>query len=204
MLYIHDFIPLTDVEGPGKRACLWVQGCSIRCEGCMVPHTWKRSEGKPVRVNDLLRRITLNREIEGLTVLGGEPMDQAEALLPLLAGVKDAGLSLLVFTGYKREQIRGVAEEKIIALCDILVDGPYMREYTDFSRPWIGSANQQIRFLTDRYAHLQERLLSGKQKIEVRVSTDGAVKINGLLPKDLLEELRRELSGRQSSTTFQS
>jgi anaerobic ribonucleoside-triphosphate reductase activating protein len=162
----------------------------------MVPHTWKRSEGKPVHVRDLLRRTVSNREIEGLTVLGGEPMDQAEALLPLLTGVKDAGLSLIVFTGYEREQIRDAAGEKIIALCDILIDGPYMQEYTDFSRPWIGSANQQIRFLTDRYARLKEQLLSGKQKIEVRLSADGAVKINGLLPKDLLEELQRELSGR--------
>jgi anaerobic ribonucleoside-triphosphate reductase activating protein len=192
-LYVHDFIPLTEVEGPGKRACLWVQGCSIRCKGCMVPHTWKRSEGKPVTVNDLLHRISSNREIEGVTVLGGEPMDQAEALLPLLTGVKDAGLSLVVFTGYEREQIRDAAGKKIIALCDILIDGPYIHEYTDFSRPWIGSANQQIHFLTERYAHLKERLLSGKQKIEVRVSADGAMKINGLLPKDLLEELRREL-----------
>ena len=192
ILYIHDFIPVTEVEGPGKRACIWVQGCSIRCKSCMVPHTWKRHEGRPVLINDLFEQLLSNQEIEGLTVLGGEPMDQAGALLSLLTKVKEIGLSVIVFTGYYLEQLTGKAQKQIIELCDLLVDGPYVKSLTDFSRPWIGSKNQQIYFLTDKYSHLKEQLKIENQSIEIRITANGEIKINGLLPDSLLETLQKE------------
>jgi anaerobic ribonucleoside-triphosphate reductase activating protein len=193
ILYIHDFIPVTEVEGPGKRACIWVQGCSIRCEACMVPHTWERSEGRPVFVDDLFEQLSSNREVEGLTVLGGEPMDQAEALLPLLARVKKTGLSIMVFTGYRLEQLTGSAQKQIVELCDLLIDGPYVKALTDFSRPWAGSKNQHIYFLTDRYRYLENLQPAANFPIEVRIAANGEIKINGMLPDTLLATLQREL-----------
>jgi anaerobic ribonucleoside-triphosphate reductase activating protein len=192
ILYIHDFIPLTEVEGPGKRACIWVQGCSIRCEGCMVPHTWERNAGRPVFIDDLFDQLSSNQEIEGLTVLGGEPMDQAEVLLPLLTKVKEINLSIMVFTGYRLEQLTGNTQKQIIALCDLLIDGPYVKALTDFSRPWVGSKNQQIHFLTDRYKYLENQLSTANFPIEVRIAANGEIKINGMLSDTLLEALQRE------------
>jgi len=188
ILYIHDFIPVTEVEGPGKRACIWVQGCSIRCKSCMVPHTWEQNAGQPICIDDLFAQLSSNQEIEGLTVLGGEPMDQAEALLPLLTNVKGIGLSLIVFTGYYLEQLTSSAQKRIVELCDLLIDGPYVKSLTDFSRPWIGSKNQRIHFLTDRYK--QQHLET--YPIEVRIAPNGEIKINGMLSDTLLETLQKE------------
>jgi anaerobic ribonucleoside-triphosphate reductase activating protein len=192
ILYIHDFIPVTEVEGPGKRACIWVQGCSIRCEGCMVPHTWERDEGRPVFIDDLFNQLSSNQEIEGLTVLGGEPMDQAEVLLPLLTKVKEINLSIMVFTGYCLEQFTGNAQKQIVELCDLLIDGPYVKTLTDFSRPWIGSKNQQMHFLTDRYRHLKNQPSAVNPPLEVRIAANGEIKINGMLSDVLLGTLQSE------------
>ena len=82
-LIIHRYIPVTAVEGPGKRFCLWVQGCSIRCEGCGVPWTWAKENGEKISVEKLLKEIVKSQEensIEGVTFLGGEPFDQPEGL----------------------------------------------------------------------------------------------------------------------------
>ncbi|MCL1933467.1 MAG: radical SAM protein [Candidatus Azobacteroides sp.] len=192
ILYVHDFIPVTEAEGPGKRACIWVQGCSIRCKGCMVPHTWEQNEGQAVFIDDLFDQLSSNQEIEGLTVLGGEPMDQAEALLPLLVKVKKINLSIIVFTGYYLNQLTAIAQKQIVELCDLLIDGPYVKTLTDFSRPWIGSKNQQIHFLTDRYRYLNDQQPIVNSPVEVRVAADGKIKINGMLPDALLETLQRE------------
>ena len=192
ILFIHDFIPVTEVEGPGKRACIWVQGCSIRCKACMVPQTWEQDRGRPVYIDDLFEKLSYNQEIEGLTVLGGEPMEQAEALLPLLIKVKEINLSIIVFTGYYLEQLTGNAQKQIIELCDILIDGPYVKALTDFSRPWIGSKNQRIHFLTDRYLYLKEQQSNVNFSLEVRIATNGEIKINGMLSDILLETLQKE------------
>lgn len=193
-LFIHDFIPATAVEGPGLRACLWVQGCSIRCHDCMVPHTWDRKKGKEVSVETLASDILAIEGIEGLTVLGGEPMEQAEALLPLLQIIKNSGLSLMLFSGYTKEQLlesNCPSKKAIIDLCDIFVDGPYQKENTDFSRPWVGSSNQRIYFQTDRYKHLENQLDTIHNKVELRIAEDGTVKVNGMLSKEKFIEIRQ-------------
>jgi anaerobic ribonucleoside-triphosphate reductase activating protein len=84
-LRIHSFVPTTEVEGPGRRACVWVQGCSIRCPGCFNTHMWARDTGFTVTVDELASRIVETTGIEGVTFLGGEPFEQAEALLTLPA-----------------------------------------------------------------------------------------------------------------------
>lgn len=195
-LYINEFIPVTAVEGPGLRACLWVQGCSIRCEDCMVPHTWDKKKGKVADVSSLLQILSVTPDIEGLTVLGGEPMDQAEALLPFLEKVKLSGLSLMLFSGYTKEAILASGcpyKAAIIALCDIFVDGPYVKALTSFERPWVGSTNQRIFFQTARYKHLENNLHTIENKVEVRINEDGDIAINGMMPKEKFIALQRSL-----------
>src|SRR5690606_14313327 len=102
-LVIHRYLPLTTIEGPGKRFCIWVQGCSIRCVGCGVPWTWSKKNGSIMSVEELIREIKKSKEennIEGLTFLGGEPFDQAEALGKLAHRIKDLGLTVMTFSGY--------------------------------------------------------------------------------------------------------
>jgi len=159
----------------------------------MVPHTWDKQKGKKTNAIELAQTILSIQNIEGLTVLGGEPMDQAEALLPLLQTIKQAGLSLMLFSGYTKEELllcNCVHKKAVIELCDIFIDGPYEKVNTDFSRPWVGSSNQQIYFQTDRYKHLENNLTAIKNKIELRVDLSGKVKVNGMLSKEELTEIR--------------
>ncbi|GEP88997.1 anaerobic ribonucleoside-triphosphate reductase activating protein [Chitinophaga terrae (ex Kim and Jung 2007)] len=193
-LYINEFIPVTAVEGPGLRACLWVQGCSIRCDDCMVPHTWDRKKGKVADTSALLQILRETPGIEGLTVLGGEPMDQAPALLPFLEQVKASGLSLMLFSGYTREAILASGcpyKAAIIDLCDIFIDGPYVKDLTSFDRPWVGSGNQRIFFQTERYRHLENNLHTIENKVEIRITDEGEIAINGMMPKEKFIELQR-------------
>lgn len=195
-LYIHNFIPVTAAEGPGNRACLWVQGCTIRCKGCMVQHTWDNSKGHVADTEELAQKILATDNIEGLTVLGGEPMDQAEALLPLLQTVTAKGLSLMLFSGYTKETLLAsgcAAKKAIIELCDIFVDGPYVQELTSFERPWVGSTNQRIFFQTPRYQHLENQLHTIGNKVEIRINEEGTVTLNGMLPQEQLNNLRQIL-----------
>lgn len=184
-LYVYDYIPVTEVEGPGKRFSIWLQGCSIRCEGCMAKHTWEPEAGEKMSVNDLINLILSTKEIEGVTILGGEPMDQSKALLMLLKEIKQTGLSVLLFTGYLMEQLmKDPEKEAVLKLCDIVIDGPYLKNQTDFSRPLAGSANQRIFFLSDRYHELTE-----PNKVEIRMTRQGKITVNGMLPETLLNEL---------------
>jgi anaerobic ribonucleoside-triphosphate reductase activating protein len=92
--------------------------------------------------------------IEGITLLGGEPLAHAPAAAALAHGVQQRGLSVMVFSGYTLEEARTLPEPavaELLALTDILVDGPYLRDQPELRRRWIGSANQRIHFLTDRY-----------------------------------------------------
>jgi anaerobic ribonucleoside-triphosphate reductase activating protein len=183
-LRIHRFVPFTRAEGPGERACLWVQGCPIRCAGCAVPWTWDADAGEWMDVAALAGRILGGPPVEGVTFLGGEPFQQAAALAELGRIVRDAGRSVLTFSGYTLEKIRRADRadwNALLDVTDLLIDGPYVRERLDLSRPWAGSSNQRYHFLTGRYRHLEPELTSIPQRLEVRVHPDGRLEINGMI-----------------------
>lgn len=145
---VHKILKNTKVEGPGTRYCIWFQGCSRRCKGCWAKATWVGDGGEELDVQEVLEDILKTQGIEGVTFLGGEPFEQPEALKFLASGVKDAGLSVLCFTGGKIEDIK---DREILNYIDLLIDGEYREEEQDFSRPWVGSKNQRYHFLTERY-----------------------------------------------------
>lgn len=192
-LVIHRYLPCTTVEGPGRRFCLWVQGCSIRCEGCGVPWTWSKQNGNTVTVEELFREIEKSRkenDIEGVTFLGGEPFDQAEALGKLAGMVKNGGLTVMLFSGYLYEDLKHRAQARDLLACtDLLIDGPFKKDKLDLSRPWVGSSNQRFHFLTSAYKYLESELSSISNKIEIRISKDGTVSVNGMATQEALKEL---------------
>jgi anaerobic ribonucleoside-triphosphate reductase activating protein len=195
-LRIHRFLPLTRVEGPGERACLWVQGCSIRCTGCGVPWTWSSEKGEVIEVNTLVARVLNGPIVEGITFLGGEPFDQAEALAELGSRLKTAGLSIMTFSGYTFEKICSSTRkdwQKLLEITDLLVDGPFCQDLIDLSRPWVGSSNQQYRFLSNRYQHLEEQFHSIPNRLEVRLQSDGQILVNGMATTADLEAFLADL-----------
>jgi anaerobic ribonucleoside-triphosphate reductase activating protein len=193
-LRVARVLPSTGAEGPGLRTAVWVQGCSIRCRGCFNPRLWSAAGGEPTAPGELLA-IVLNAGTEGVTLLGGEPFDQAAPLSVLAGGVRSAGLSVVTFTGYSRDRLvdaaaagrRDIAD--LLQATDLLIDGPYLADRPDPDRPWVGSTNQRFCFLTDRYRDLGDRLGVLPDRIEVRIGADGTVAVNGWADPDALVEL---------------
>ncbi|MBN2566152.1 MAG: radical SAM protein [Candidatus Eisenbacteria bacterium] len=182
-LRVHRFLAQTRVEGPGVRACIWVQGCSIRCAGCAVPMMWPKEGGYTADVAELAQRILAGPQVEGVTFVGGEPFEQAAELANLGRTLRDAGLSIATFTGHTIEELRTDPSEgraELLAVTDLLIDGPYRRDLADLSRPWVGSANQRYHFLTERYRHLQSVLDSIPNRLEFRLQPSGAIMVNGM------------------------
>jgi anaerobic ribonucleoside-triphosphate reductase activating protein len=178
-------VPVTRAEGPGARYALWLQGCSIRCAGCCNPHLFEPAGGELVDAAVLLGEMAAVRgEIEGLTVLGGEPMDQARALVPLLRGARGLGLSVMLFSGFTLEDLRARADgaaDEVLALLDVLVDGPFEASRPETGRRWAGSANQRFHYFTTRYSPGIERPAPGEplRTVEVRLGADGRLLANG-------------------------
>jgi anaerobic ribonucleoside-triphosphate reductase activating protein len=189
------FLPVTVAEGPGRRAALWVQGCSIRCPGCFNPHSWSFAGGEPVPWPELagaVRAAAATHDIEGLTLLGGEPFDQAGPLAAPAKAVRDDGLSVMTFTGHVLEDLRTAGRDdwdRLLAATDLLVDGPYLAERPERRRPWVGSENQRFWFLTPRYAHLAADLEALPNRLEIRISPAGEVTVNGFATAAVLEDL---------------
>lgn len=180
---VYRILRNTKVEGPGIRFCLWVQGCPIQCDGCFAKETWSFDGGQLFNVDEIFSMIKESNEIEGVTFLGGEPFAQAEALYELGRKIKAAGLTILSFTGYTYEYILKADKKEwndLLSIIDLLIDGPFEKNKFDISRPWVGSSNQNYRFLSPKYEYLKNNLSSIKNKVEVRVNENGSVFINGM------------------------
>ncbi|MBP7212051.1 radical SAM protein [bacterium] len=178
---VYKIIEQTEVEGPGKRFCLWVQGCSIHCEGCWATETWDKDKGDKYTVEKIFDKIKAQKDIEGVTFLGGEPFEQAEALGELAQMCKNIGLSVLTFSGNLYENLKAKNDksiDKLLENTDLLIDGKFDKTSFDLTRPWVGSKNKRYIFLTDRYS--ENDLKIHKNKIEVRVNKDGSVFVNGM------------------------
>src|SRR3954451_21788875 len=156
VLRVAQVVPCTEAEGPGRRFALWFQGCPLRCPGCCNPEFIPFAGGQAMPLADVLRMLDEARGqgVEGITLLGGEPLAHAAGSAALARAARDRGLTVMVFSGYTLEEARAKREpdvDAVLAQTDILVDGPYVREQPDTTRRWIGSTNQRIHFLSDRY-----------------------------------------------------
>jgi anaerobic ribonucleoside-triphosphate reductase activating protein len=155
LLNVHDVLVVSYANGPGPRAVIWVQGCSKRCPGCSNPLTHSHRPHVLFAPERLAESILTIPTIEGLTVTGGEPLEQAAAVCRLCQLVRKSGLTVMVFTGWEYESICQSSDRwvrDLLGQIDILVDGPFIKCLSDKNLLWRGSSNQQIRFLTDRYS----------------------------------------------------
>ncbi|MGY0503429.1 4Fe-4S single cluster domain-containing protein [Nocardia sp. FBN12] len=195
-------LTVTEAEGPGRRTAIWVQGCAIRCPGCFNPHLWAAAGGSVVAVRDWSRALlddAVNAGVQGITLLGGEPFEQAAPLAVVAAAARARNLSVMTFTGYDYADLREWALERpdiaeLLAHTDLLADGPYRADLIDHQRPWIGSTNQGLRALTDRYRELEFTTLP--DRVEVRVGADGMISVNGWDDIDSLDTLLSDLGRR--------
>ena len=179
-LRVFNILKKTKAEGPETRYCIWVQGCSRHCNGCQATHTWPHNGGFLCDTKDITDDILkYKNEIEGVTFLGGEPFEQAEALGEIAEAVKKEGLGILCFTGGLLEALRKEEKnKKLLDNTDLLIDGAFEIDKVDYSRPWCGSSNQRYHFLTDRYN--EEIFTKYKNKVEVNINKNGTIFMNGM------------------------
>ena len=178
-------LPCTEAEGPGRRAALWVQGCNKRCRGCCNPAYLQLTERELVSASsvlDWLRNAHHAHDLEGVTFLGGEPMLQAQGLAFVAQGAQSLGLSVMVFSGYTKNELdvlRLPGVDQLLRYTDVLVDGPYEANLPEHSRRWAGSTNQQFHYLTARYDARIESDGEVERVLELRLRADSSVFING-------------------------
>ncbi len=188
---VNKYIPITKAEGPNTRFVIWVQGCSIRCRGCANSHMWDKNGGTLYKVEDMINLIkSYSDKIEGITFLGGEPIEQIESVTEIAKAAQEMNLTVLLFTGYDFNIIKlSDSVKELIKYVDVLIDGKYEKNLTDYSRPWVGSSNQNYYFLTDKY---NESIIKNyKNKFELRVDKDNKIFINGMGDYSKLVDLVR-------------
>jgi anaerobic ribonucleoside-triphosphate reductase activating protein len=151
-LRVHALLERSFANGPGCRAVIWVQGCSIRCDGCCNPDAQDPRGGRVVPVTDLVDWARSITGIEGITLSGGEPLQQPSAVAAFLREVRGTtDLSVVLFTGYDWPSGDGTPELKeIVRLTDIVIAGPYQRD-RKLRYGIRASANQTVHLLSDRY-----------------------------------------------------
>lgn len=198
-----DSLTVARHSGPGLRVIFWVQGCSLRCtRNCLNPHLLREQGGWLVAPSELAETVLTKArdyaEVEGVTVLGGEPFDQAGALAQTLAPVSTAGLSVMVYTGHAFEALRSRAESddgvaRLLALCDLLVDGPFVDELFDGSLVWRGSTNQRLLSLSGRYSEsdLERALALQRRAVSLLRAPGGAFAVSGAQSPESAGSLRR-------------
>lgn len=175
----------TEAEGPGRRLALWVQGCDLGCPGCCNPEMFDFAGGEAMTVEALVARVEDARragDIEGISLLGGEPFAQAAPLARLAAAARTSGLTVMVYSGYTLAELRAAAASRpgvtaLLAACDLLVDGRYVREEPETRRRWIGSRNQLLHVFGDRQDAADPRL-GDANTVEIRLA-GGELRVNG-------------------------
>jgi len=180
-LNIHSILPRSRANGPGSRTAIWFQGCPLHCPGCFNPDTHPFEPRILISAEALAEQLVADQgKIEGLTISGGEPFEQAAGLLNLLSRVRAATpLSILVFSGYTLSELKNMPlGSAILAHIDVLIDGRY-NATRHLARGLRGSANQRIHLLTDRY-RLEE--LQQTPPAEVHIDATGHLHISGIRP----------------------
>ena len=179
---------LSKVNGPGNRFVLWTQGCSKGCSECFNPETWSTNvykELSPTQIFELIK----NFEVDGVTISGGDPLEQEDELLELLMLISTIRLrkGVILFSGFTRAEIsRDPIREECLRYVDVLIDGRYEKNLkVDFSLK--GSSNQTFYFFSDKF--LNSELLFD-QEVEISSFEDSVI-ITGFpnVSKKVLKQL---------------
>ncbi len=167
-LNLNSICKSTRVLGPGNRIVIWTQGCNKDCQGCISPETKSMQNHHIIRTDKLTALILSVPNLEGITISGGEPFLQSEALLQLLESIREkSDLSVIIYTGYLYEElIKDDVKKRITELCDVLIDGEYIETLND-DRGLRGSSNQRVIMLSDRYRLLIDLFNTNIREVEL-------------------------------------
>jgi len=179
---------LSKVNGPGNRFVLWTQGCSKGCSECFNPETWSNNIYKELSPRQIFEVIK-NFEVDGITISGGDPLEQEDELLELLMLLSSIRLSkgVILFTGFTRAEISSnIIREECLRYVDVLIDGRYEKNLKiDFSLR--GSSNQEFYFFSNKISRGE---LVFDQEIEISL-LEGDIMMTGFpnISRKILKDL---------------
>lgn len=176
--------PNSRALGPGCRYVIWTQGCYRRCFRCASPELQPIGDGASVDIEVLAQRIVDSCDIDGVTITGGEPLIQAKELSLLLSKVLHdrPELTVILFTGYKLEDLNTENFRSVLKYVDVLIDGEYIDDLND-NKGLRGSSNQTIYFLTSRLEPYKEMLNNGNRFREIHVLNESELLTIGIADK---------------------
>jgi anaerobic ribonucleoside-triphosphate reductase activating protein len=190
--------PVTTL-GYGRRLGIWTQGCSIRCAGCISKDTWDRTAADEITVSQLVESCASWLErADGVTISGGEPFNQPEALCALIEQVRVRNTGdVLVYSGYSKRFVQESYPD-ILARVDVLISEPYRPDAGD-SLTLRGSDNQRITLLTSlarrRYPNnIDHCEWPPERRLDV-VVTDSEFWLAGIPRKGEMARLKAKLKG---------
>jgi anaerobic ribonucleoside-triphosphate reductase activating protein len=178
----------TEVNGPGRRNMVHVQGCTIQCPGCFNPHTWDHAAYSEAWSHDRLADLLLRDRPGGVTISGGEPMEQAEAVQELLRCLRERNptLSTLMYTGFTRARLERSDQWALMRPhLDVVVAGPYRRDLHVKGGGLVSSSNQELMLMG---RHTAAELVPAHQ-VEVLVEPDGTIILTGFPSQQLIRKM---------------
>ena len=171
----------SEIYGHGKRAVIWFSGCYLRCPGCINQHLWNRDSGNFETVSSLINKIKSLTDISGVTLIGGEPLDQDEDLLEFVECVISNKLDIVLFTGYESEELQGW-KRKVFDQSQVVVCGRYDRNLRNTNLLLRGSSNQRIIIKDDA---LKAYYSQEVRQVEVIITEDATTFLG--FPEDFIK-----------------
>lgn len=145
MLNIYRIENNNPIYGPGKRTVIWFRGCSLHCKGCINPELWNRDSNSNKSIEEVISKIS----DDGVTLLGGEPLDQEDIEL-LIDELKSLNKTIILFTGYSKRSYDD-RKKRITNKCDVVISEPFINELKDDSLYLRGSTNQIVTINSNIY-----------------------------------------------------
>jgi anaerobic ribonucleoside-triphosphate reductase activating protein len=180
-LNIMGYVDESEVNGPGCRAVVWVQGCQRECSGCFNPASWSFEPNQLISIEALAEKILSNPQNQGVTFSGGEPFWQASTLAILAKQLKEKGLNVMSFTGFTLKELQSESapsgSQDLLEQLDLLVDGPFVEtQKINDPNSLVSSRNQQVRILNPEF---KDDLNWASDQVEIHVLKDGTRIITG-------------------------
>lgn len=127
-------------DGPGIRTVVFLQGCNVHCKGCHNPQTWNIHKGYLISIEELVQEICMRSDTKRITISGGEPMIQSEAVSELAVGLYNKNFDIALYTSYQFDEI----PRSILKYLNYIKCGKYLEKYCTTTIPYIGSTNQKF------------------------------------------------------------
>ena len=172
LLNVADTMSRSRANGPGVRAVIWVQGCTIGCPGCYNAFTHPHKSAKLMQPAEIAKWVDTISDIEGITFSGGEPFEQAAAIIATIDEIRllcDPKFSVFAFSGFEYDSLiesEDPVVQELLKRLDILSAGPYISKLRDTNLLWRGSSNQTLQYLSKRYSSREEEKWTKESPVE--------------------------------------